>query len=442
MRTRFAERPAAQQRGRGFMIALGLLGIGMTLVFVAIGYNAPNSIPGRGYYNLEAEFSDADNIAPHAQVRLGGKIVGQVLDPRVENGKAIVDLQIDPKYKPLKSDSIVEVRPRSAVGVRYVDIVQSATGRPLQEGDRIPLKNTRATRALDEVLGTFDPETRLMTQQFLQEFGNGTTGRGEDLNETLGEAPDFLRSTDSVLGAIADRTDAAGNLVRGGATAADAADPVRETIRQGFAPGAKALRPFSDRGSELQRTLDNAPPAFSTLTARLPTVNRFVTELEGFANRVRPVLDEGPRAFRQTSALLREARPGLRDANTTLRRANAAVVPTLQFLDTTRPVLPQLTATLDNAKPIVERLGAYGCDFINWGRRWTDMLAYGNADGGVLRFNLVLPGPDSVVGLGTAVPDAIASAGVNTSAYPPPCTSGTEKVTPISGGVVNAEPGK
>ncbi len=439
MRTRFAERPAAQQRGRGFMIALGLLGIGMTLVFVAIGYNAPNSIPGRGYYNLEAEFADADNIAPHAQVRLGGKIVGQVLKPRVENGKAIVDLQIDPKYKPLKSDTKVEVRPRSAVGVRYIDIVQSATGTPLQEGDRIPASNTTATRALDEVLGTFDPETRVKTQQFLREFGTGFIARGEDLNDTIGAAPEFLDSTDSVLGAVANRTDAAGNLVRGGAIAATSADPVKEEIRAGFAPEAQALRPFSDSGDELKSTLDKAPPALNTLTTRLPTVNRFVTELEGFANRVRPVLDAGPGAFRQTSALLREARPGLRDADTTLRRANAAVVPTLQFLDTTRPVLPQLENTLNNAKPIVERLGAYGCDFINWGRRWSDMLAFGNAAGGVLRFNVVTPGPDSVVGLGDALAPT-STIGVNRSLYPKPCTSGTE-VVQGGGGRVNTDPG-
>jgi ABC-type transporter Mla subunit MlaD len=215
MRTRrFAERPAAQQRGRGFMIALGLLGLGMTVAFTAIGFNAPNSIPGRGYYNLEAEFADADNIAPHAQVRLGGKIVGQVLNPRVEDGKAIVDLQIDPKYKPLKADSIVEVRPRSAVGVRYVDIRSGQDGVPLEEGARIPAAQTRATRALDEVLGTFDSETRVRTQQFLRELGTGLAGRGEDLNETLGAAPQTLRRTDDVVGAVAGRTDAAGNLVR------------------------------------------------------------------------------------------------------------------------------------------------------------------------------------------------------------------------------------
>lgn len=439
MRTRrFAERPAAQQRGRGFMIALGLLGLGMTVAFTAIGFNAPNSIPGRGYYNLEAEFADADNIAPHAQVRLGGKIVGQVLNPRVEDGKAIVDLQIDPKYKPLKADSIVEVRPRSAVGVRYVDIRSGPDGAPLEEGARIPAAQTRATRALDEVLGTFDPETRVRTQQFLRELGTGLAGRGEDLNEALGAAPQTLRRTDDVVGAVAGRTDAAGNLVRGAAVAATSADPVREEIRLGFAPGAKALRPFSDRGGALQEALDEAPPTLATVSGRLPTVSRFVSELEGLARNARPALRAGPRAFTQASALLREARPGLVDADTTLRRANDAVIPTLVLLDTVKPVLPQLEGTLDNAKPVVERLGAYGCDVLQWGRRWTDALAFGNSQGGYLRFNLMTPTPEAVTGLQGALND-VGALTFNRSSYPAPCVAGSE--TPVaSGSDINRTP--
>lgn len=438
MRTRFAERPAAQQRGRGFMIALGLLGLGMTVAFTVIGFNAPNSIPGRGYYSLEAEFADADNIAPHAQVRLGGKIVGQVLDPRVEDGKAIVDLQLDPKYEPLLSDSVVEVRPRSAVGVRYVDIVRSETGRPLREGDRIPVSNTRATRPLDEVLGTFDPQTRVRTQQVLRELGRGVSARGQDLNDTVAQAPDVLRRTSSVVGTLADRRGATANLVRGSAVAATSADPVRSDIRAGFAPEAAALRPFSDRGDAVRSTLDEAPPALATLRSRLPQVDRFVGELEGLARRARPVLEAGPGAFRQTSALLSEARPGLVDADTTLRRANAAVLPTIRLLDAVRPVLPQLEATLDNSAPLITRLGRYGCDVIAWGRRWTEALTYGNALGGHLRFNVITPSPESVTGLEGGL-GPVGAIGLNRSPYPRPCQSQTETATG-SGGTVNGDP--
>jgi hypothetical protein len=206
---------------------------------------------------------------------------------------------------------------------------------------------------------------------------------------------------------------------------------VRDAIAQGFAPEAKALRPFTDEGDAVRATLDKAPPALTTLSSRLPTVTGFVHELEGFAHNSRPAFKAGPAAFRQTSALLREARPGLRDANATLQKADAAVDPVLALLSAIKPVLPQLTATLDNAKPIIERLGLYGCDFVKWGERWSNMMAFGNASGGVLRFNVIGGGPDQAAGVGDAVP-ALSSAGVNRSPDPAPCISGTEVPKPFS----------
>ncbi len=221
-------------------------------------------------------------------MRLGGKIVGQVLNPRVDDGKAVVDLQIDPKYRPLKSDSTVEVRPRSAVGVRYVDIRPGRGAHRSPTARRSPRARRRPPGQLDEVLGTFDPETRVKAQQFLRELGKGMAGRGEDLNEAIGAAPDLLHGTEAVLGAIADRTDAAGNFIRGGAIAATSADPVRVQIRLGFEPEAKALRPFSDRGDELRSTLDKAPGTFTTMSSRLPSVDALVKETEGFARTSGP----------------------------------------------------------------------------------------------------------------------------------------------------------
>ena len=90
---------------------------------VYIGFKAPDAIPGRAYFTVRAQFKDADNVSKHSQVRIAGRIVGQVLDPHVEHELAVVKLQMDPTVKPLRSDTRVVVRPRSAVGVRYIDVV-------------------------------------------------------------------------------------------------------------------------------------------------------------------------------------------------------------------------------------------------------------------------------------------------------------------------------
>ncbi|MCW3041726.1 MAG: hypothetical protein JWM31_3631 [Solirubrobacterales bacterium] len=420
MRTRFSERPAAQQRGWVFMAMVGLVGVFGVLVLVYVGFRSPDAIPGRSYYTIKAKFTAADNLTGHYQVRDGGKLVGQVLNPRVENGEAVVDLQLDPTIRPLKSDTRIEVRPRSAVGVRYVDIKPGTSGTPLGEGDTIPASQTSSTVQLDEVLGTFDTKTRADTQKFLRELGTGFAGRGDDLNEALGTAPKALDGTASYLSAIANRKGSVRSLIGGGATIANAADPVRDQIANGFRPEAEALRPFTDERAALHSTLDKAPGAFGTVRSKLPVVDPLVEQLRGFARDVRPALQAGPAAFGQTSALLKEARPGLVDAKSTLDFANKAVNPTLNLLSAIRPVLPNIDRTLTDASPLLANLGEHGCDFVQFGQRWTSMMAYGPGTNSVLRFTLNF-GPESVYGQTTKL-----SGNTQENPYPKPCVAGHE----------------
>lgn len=389
MNTRFSrERPASIQRGWVFMASVGMVGVLAVVGLSIVGFNSPNSIPGRSYYNLSAKFTSADNLTAHYQVRMGGKLVGQVLDPHIEDGQAVVDLQLEPSVKPLRSDTTLEVRPRSAVGVRYVDIEPGQKGTPLEDGAVLPASQTGSTTQLDEVLSTFDPPTRARTQTFLKELGTGFAGRGQDLNDTIGAAPEMLKDTETVLGAIAQRKGSVRSLIRGTGTLADTSDAVRFQMADGFAPEARALRPFTEARDAIQTTLDKAPGAFTTVSTGLPQVDPLIEQVRGFARDVRPALKAGPSSFAQTSALLNESRPGLRATDDTLKLASKAVVPTIRLLDTVKPVLPTLDGTFANGTPLIQSLGAYGCDIVKFGDHWTSMMGFGNQDGGSLRFTL------------------------------------------------------
>ena len=420
MRARFAERPAAQQRGWVFMASVGMVGVLAVLVLVYVGFRSPDSIPGRSYYTIKAKFTNGDNLTAHYQVRDDGKLVGQVLNPRVENGEAVVDLQLDPSIKPLMSDTTIEIRPRSAIGVRYVDIKPGREGTPLKDGATVPASQTSATIPLDEVLGTFDTKTRANSQKFLRELGRGFAGRGEDLSEAVGGAPATLRATSGWLSAIADRKGSVRSLIGGGGTIAGSADPVRDAIATGFAPEARALKPFTDEREAIHATLDEAPGALSTIRAELPVVDPLVEQLRGFAREIRPALQAGPEAFGQTSALLRESRPGLVATKQTLRTANRAVGPTLNLLKSVNPVLPDIDSALTNLSPTALNLGDYSCDVLNFGKRWTSMMSNGNDDGSVLRININF-GPESVYGQTTRL-----SGEPPQNPYPKPCQAGHE----------------
>lgn len=417
-------RPVSQGSSRAFMLAVGLAGLGVAVLLAWIGFNAPNSIPGRQYYDLTAELRQADNLTSHYQVRLNGSLVGQVLNPRVENGLAVVDLQLDKRLEPLRSDTRLRVRPRSPIGVRFVEIYPGTRGRPLRQGERLPASQSSASLPLDTALSTLDPRTRERTRALLGGLGTGFAARGDDLNEAIAGAPGMLSDTESVMGAISARGGAAERFVLGARGAAVAADPVRDVIASGFEPEARALRPFSDRRAALSATLRDAPGALAGVRDGLARSRPLIAEAGGLARDALPALRAAPAALAQTSALLRDGRPSVERLDRTLELAQRSVAPTLSLLTLVRPVLPDLEQALALARPPLEDLGPRRCDMLLMLRNWESMLAWGNEGGNYLRFNVISPTPESASGQTGSAPSATP---IRSNPYPAPCETSARK---------------
>lgn len=417
-------RPASKVPGRRFMVSLGLLAILGAVGLFWVGYNAPNRIPGRAYYQLKAEFRNADNIAGHQQIRNGGRLIGQVLNPRVENGRAVVDLQLDKEAGPLRSDTKLQVRPRGAIGVRYLELTPGTRGRILQEGETIRAEQTSATVQLDEVLSALDAPTRQSARTFLNQLGGGAAGHGEDLNAAFASGPRFLSDATSVAAALNARPGATAQLVRSGEQAAAAFDPVRGELAESFDNGARALRPLHEHADALRATLERAPQALVAVRSGLAQTEPLAAELEGFARAARPALEVAPEALAETTGLLRGAPPALTRADDTLRLAASVVPPTDQALRALRDVLPATDRALASALPLVSTLGAHGCDIVGFGRNWASMLGLGDGFYNALRWE-PLVNQESIHGTGD---DARVDTGFYSNPYPEPCESGDEEL--------------
>lgn len=414
-------RPASFTHGRPFMVALGLSGVLAAFTLLYIGYNSPNSIPGRSYYTINAQFKNADNLTSSYQVRIGGELVGQVLRPRVENGLGVVDLQLKPDVGPLLSDTTLKVRPRSPVGVRFVELHPGTKGTPLKEGDTIPASNTSVTVQIDQALATFDADHRPKAQTLLNQLGVGFLSRGEDINASIKQAPPTLGNLRSVAGAINDVPDGVERFVAGSDSAAAAADPVRDDIATGFAPEAKALKPFTDEDQALARDLDVAPSALRSVQTDLARVTPVLGALERFATNAEPTFRTAVPTLRDTRALLVEARPGLAATPRTLNLVRAAVPPTLTALKTLKPVLPSLDRTLSASLPILRDLGPRDCDFKRFFYNWSETLAYSASYSNLLRFSVEATA-ETLQGVKAKTPR------VFQSPYPAACAPDSQKI--------------
>ena len=172
-----------------------LIGAATTLVVIVavfLAYNANSGLPFVPTYELKANVPNAANLVDGNDVRIGGTRVGAVTDiapqqdPDTGKVTAVLTLKMETAVKPLPVDSTVLIRPRSALGLKYVQITRGTSNRGFPDGATIPLRNATPTPVeIDEVLNTFDDKTRAASQSNLREFGNGFAGRGPDINRAV-----------------------------------------------------------------------------------------------------------------------------------------------------------------------------------------------------------------------------------------------------------------
>ena len=93
-------------------------------------------------------------------------------------------MKLDKSIEPLPAGSKLRVRPRSALGLKYIELEPGPkAGQTLATGshDRAP-PGRPPTVELDEVFNMFDAKTRVGQRRSLDGIGGGLAGRGQDLN--------------------------------------------------------------------------------------------------------------------------------------------------------------------------------------------------------------------------------------------------------------------
>jgi len=111
-------------------VLIGAATVLLAIVAVFISYNANQGLPFVPTYKLNVELPNAAKLVKGNEVRAGGFRVGVVdgihAARRTVNGKersiALLDLKLDKKIEPLSVDSRFGVRPRSALGLKYVEL--------------------------------------------------------------------------------------------------------------------------------------------------------------------------------------------------------------------------------------------------------------------------------------------------------------------------------
>ena len=138
---------------------------------------------------VKAELPDAQAVTPGQgqTVRVAGVEVGQIGKVDVEEGHAVVELQIEPKFKEeklIREDATALLRTKTGLKDMFIE-VDPGDGKPLEEKQSIQLANTAPDIDPDEFLAALDADTRDYLKLLISGAGKGLDGRGSDLKETF-----------------------------------------------------------------------------------------------------------------------------------------------------------------------------------------------------------------------------------------------------------------
>jgi virulence factor Mce-like protein len=387
-------------------VLVGAVTVLVVIVAVFLAYNANNGLPFVSTYDLQARVPNADALVKGNEVRIGGVRVGtvrEVVPVQLEDGEVAAELtlRLDKSVEPLPVNSTITVRPKSALGLKFLQITPGDSSQGFEAGETIPVASaTPEPVDIDEFFNMFDKPTRDAIRQTQAGFGNALAGRGPQLNEAIGAIRRAVENGQPALRKIVEpSTNFAGFWEALEAFSATVA-PVAETQAQmfvaldrTFAAFARVSRPY------IQETIEKSPPTLDEVNADLPAIRPFLRSSARFFTALRP----GAKALAETSPVIAESlhagipvlnaspvlnnqlqptaealvdfqeAPGVFNGLDLLIDTNQVLKPSLNYITPSQTVCEYWTLTFKNISSAASQGNSNG--------HWLEFISYGPPEG-------------------------------------------------------------
>jgi virulence factor Mce-like protein len=382
-------------------VLVGAVTLLVALVAVFLAYNANNGLPFVPTRELKVDISNASNLVRGNDVREGGFRIGIVDDIkpiRLPSGAAGAQLilKLDKGHGKMPVDSTVTIRPRSVLGLKYVELTRGRSSHTVGDGGTLAAKQTHVEVQLDDVLDTFDKRTRQAEQGNLDGFGDALAGRGSDLNLTLQDLPSFLGHLTPVAANLVAPQTQLPRFFSALNRATGALAPVAGTQARLLGEAADTFAALAHDKTALQATISKSPSTLDVATDSLRAQQPFLShtaalstdvatsakELRGALPDIVPAVETGTPVLRRSVSLDARLEGTMKSLNT------------LASAPTTNQALSGLNETVATLNPVVRYLGPYQtvCDY--WDYWWTNVAEhfskadqYGNAERAMLNSN-------------------------------------------------------
>jgi len=332
------------------IIVLALAGVVMTLfIFTQQKASLPPWIPfvGEEFEHISAQFSTAQAVTPGQgqAVDIAGIQVGKVTSVDLEDGHAVVGMDIEPKYMQLiHPNASLLLRPKTNLNDMVVEIEPGTCKKQVEDGYEFTLAQTEPNTNLDAFLATLDADTRQYLQLLVAGGAQGIGGRGKQLSNAFRRFQPFVHYTAKLNKAVAARHVAIAHVIHDFGLLTTELGRHDAAVERFVTSSKNALGNFANQQQSVQAAFEEFPATLHAARAGLASSNRFsqasfpaLVKLIPQAQALTPAFKATRRLFNQTTEPIRT-----------------------QILPFTREVRPVLTHGAEAAKPFEKTVRSFG----------------------------------------------------------------------------------
>jgi virulence factor Mce-like protein len=377
-------------------IFIGAVTVLVLVTAVLLAYKANRGLPFVPITQVQVDVPNAARLVVGNEVREGGFRIGQVTRIAPIDGKgpgAQLTLSLDSGASPIPADSSIRIRPRSALGLKYVELVRGESRSELPDGGTITASANAIGPELDDFFSTFDKPTRLNIERNLDYLGTALAGRGNDINRSLAALPELFGDLPPVMRTLWDPDTRLARLVQETGDVTRVVAPLSQDFGRGFTGMADTFEGASRDPQALKDTIARSPATLDEGIRSLPVTRPFLSRLAAISDEVQGTALELRRSLPAFNRALAAGTPVLRRTPqfTDKLEGTLRALGDLAKSPTTDQALAGLTDTMGTLNPTLRWYGPHVtvCNYFTY--MWTnlsDHLAEEDATGTTQRIQI------------------------------------------------------
>jgi phospholipid/cholesterol/gamma-HCH transport system substrate-binding protein len=343
-----------QARGhRKDTVAIFVLAIAGVVMMLGIFTQQKASLPawlplvGEEFEHITAEFATAQAVTPGQgqAVDIAGIQIGKVSSVDLENGHAVVGMDIEPKYMELiHPDATFLLRPKTNLNDMIVEIEPGIGKGEVEDGAHFTLTQTEPNTNLDAFLATLDADTRQYIQLLVAGGAQGVGGRGRQASNALRRFQPFVHYTAKLNKAVAARHVALAHVIHNFGLVTSELARHDAAVKRFVTSSKDALGNFANQQASVQKAFEEFPSALEAAKAGLASSNRFSQVARPALIKLIPQAQALGPAFEATERLFNQTTVPIRD----------------QIRPFTREIRPVLTHGAETAEPFEKTVRNFG----------------------------------------------------------------------------------